>query len=238
MIDRDQLDRLLHDLAHDRAGDEVVPPDDTVLDDLRARGRTRRRRRFRLAIVAVAFVVTGAMAALVRLPGGDRTDRVDVVDEPATTTTTTSSRGPAVGASARSYVGITVLTHENDRRLWTDDGQSLAYLNPSGHVAVDGTSTVVAVADGERTMLWLLDSPSPDHGTILDAVEVPTGAGPAGLGAGCTSPTTEAQVVAAVADSSPTSDALTAVAAWTVHGDAFDPLPAPEVRCTGRASAT
>lgn len=274
MIDRDQLDHLLHDVARDRAGREVTPPDDGVLHGLRARGRARRRRRSRRAVVAVAAVALAGVVMLARMPGaGHGTDRVDTVDESSTTsssvTTSTSTTagtggssstssgttggsaatgpagGPAIGAPARAYIGVTVLTRENDRRLWTEDGRSLGYLRSGGHQAVGDAATVLEVGDGERTMLWLLDSSSPDHGTIIDAVNLPataSGTGGAGLGTGCTvTTTTEADVVGAVVGTSPAGQSLTVVAAWTIRGAAgemsFDPLPAAEVRCAGWATA-
>jgi len=262
MTDHDLLDRLLHDVARDRAGEEVRPPGNNVLHRLRNRGRARRRRRFRLAVAAAA-TVSAAGLTFTGLPArsGD-TDRVDTVEETSATSTnsTTASTpttpdtspaeesnprapqgapGAAVGAPASAYIGLGIITDDFGRPLQTVDGQSLRYLSSSDLLEVGGAATVVDVADGEHSMLWmLLASGAPGQSTVADAVDLPAAAVPPESpvhGAVCTSTRTDAPVVAAVATISPTGQSVDVMAAWTVEGTGnelrFVPLSAADARC-------
>ena len=172
----DQLDRLLRDVARDRAGDPVAPPND-VIDGLRARGVARRRRRSQLVAVAAAtlVVVAGGLVGLARLPDAG-TDRVDVVGEPSTTPTTATT--PTTGPDASTTVPATTVPPA--------PGTSSTTVAPGGAGGAGGIETigpavgapaqayvgmdfVTHAADGQ---LWTAGGRSLDYLGIGDGLDV------------------------------------------------------------------
>ena len=105
--------------------------------------------------------------------------------------------------------------------------RSLGYLG-AGRTVVDGIGTVDVVADGDHHMFWLLDSRSPDHGTIVDAVDVPDGLQATGAESGCTSTATDAVVVAGVTVT-PTGEVTGVGAAWSVEAEGPHLAPIADV---------
>jgi hypothetical protein len=250
VIDRNDLERLLQDVTHDRAGAPVDPPDDAVLVNLRSQGRARRRRQSRRLVTTVAAVLVGGLLALTRMTASDSgSDRIDVIETPTTTTTPSSSttvagtttstsapsgspdssgtatRGPAIGARAINYVGIDI-TAENDfgEGLSTSEGQPLGYLGVSAHPSAGGR-TILMVGDGDLGMIWLLSPGWPANATVLDAVDGPDDHA-ASFAIDCTStdPTAaDAEIVAAVDP----FDRTQVSAAWTITptSSTITPLP-------------
>jgi hypothetical protein len=189
-VNRADVERLLHDVASDRAGEPVGAPDPGVLGDLRSRGRARRQRRTRQAMTAVVVTVVVGLLALTRMAaGGADSDRLDVVVPPTTTspspttssttapTTTTSTSpptpsgsgsaetpvDPTSGMPSSDYLGLEVTASSIEgAELAASGGQALDYL----------TVTSRQVAPANRTILLLTDAagdgePAGDNHTMV-----------------------------------------------------------------------
>lgn len=228
--DLDDLDRLLHDVVRERAGHPVPVPPPDVLQTLRAAGASRRRRRTTgaaLALTAAAVVTaTVAAAAIAGLTDTDPgRDRVETADPPSTTTTVDPT-GPAIGAPARSYIG-TQLRATGDSPLWTADGRPLTYLSVTGTEALPGgDATALLVHDGGRSMIWVIDGPWGEGGTIADAIDLDPALDPSALGTGCAATSHPGRpVVALIEPDTPTGTAPTVAAAWLVTPDTHHLAP-------------
>jgi hypothetical protein len=256
VIDRDELERLLHDVAHGRAGGPVAPPDDALLDDLRAQGRTRRRRRARrLVTLAAALLVAGVLAAS-QLVGDRDPGRVKVVDEPSTTTTTSSttstststtttssstttsttsppsSEGSGNGTTLPPASGMPASTYVGlDVTAESADGTGLATGDgqPLGYLTVGGSQP----ATGGRSVVQLVDADS--SMVWLLSAGWPTGAtildavdAPwEGAGALGTGCTTDQGVQVVALVGGRTTDPPEVTAAWTVAADGRRLDPVP-----------
>jgi hypothetical protein len=146
MIEDDQLERLLHDIAGDRAGGPVAAPDDALLGDLRSRGRARRRRRSRQLITVAVTVILGGLLALSRLTASDRDPgQVDLVDEPSTTTTTDGSTSTtATSTTSTTTTSTTPPTSSTESAGSTTLGPASG-MPASTYVGLDVTASA---ADG------------------------------------------------------------------------------------------
>jgi hypothetical protein len=175
-VNRNDVERLLQDVARDRAGEPVDAPGPGVLGDLRSRGRARRQRRTRQVMTALVVTVVVGLLALTRMAaGGADSDRLDVVEPPTTTTTsstttstssstttpstTTSTSSPS--GSGESSVNVTRGMPTSDYRGLEVTASSIdgAELAVSGGQALDYlTVTSRQEAPGDRTILLLTEA--------------------------------------------------------------------------------
>jgi hypothetical protein len=189
VIDRDELERLLHDVARDRAGAPMPPPDDVVLGHLRSRGQARRRRRSRQVVTLAAAALVGVLLVLVRLtPGGPDPGRVDAVDEPSTTATTSGSTSTTSTSTTSTSTTTPPTSPTSSAASPESDGSDgsggSASLGPasgmpaSTYVGLDVTAagsdgTGLATSDG-RPLGYLTvrgDQPGPGGRTIVQLVD-------------------------------------------------------------------
>jgi hypothetical protein len=210
--DHVDLDLLLRDVVHERAGDPVSLPGPAFLRSLQIKGDTRRRRRRTAGTVAAAAAVLSVALLAVHDSGSDQ---VHTSNDSPTTTTTTAPPGPAIGAPAPSYIGVDLLAPSDGSGLWTAQGKPLTYLSIAGAEPVDATTTALFVKDGDHGMIWTVIGRWPDEGTVVDALDVNATLHDTAVGTDCTSSAQPGSpVIALVGYATPPDTARFVAVAW------------------------